>query len=99
MSKTTSFDNIVPTDRKKGKHDADLIAFYNMVRKLRANFKYDDPDTNMGLVVSPMMSYKYREDTSIKLCVFPHFNGADSSKPITFTCDGKVLSFFIKKNK
>lgn len=30
-----SFDNILPIDRKKGKHDADLKAFHSMVQKLR----------------------------------------------------------------
>lgn len=47
----------------------------------------------MGLVVSPMMNYQYREGTSIKLVVFPHYEGADENKPITFTCDG--MDFFI----
>lgn len=64
-----------------------------MVRKLRNHFKFDDPDTNMGLIVSPMMNYNYREGTSIKLCVFPHFNGADSTKAITFTCDGILQNY------
>lgn len=59
-----------------------------MVQKLRSRFKFDDLDTNMGLIISPMMTYHYREGTSIKLNVFPHYEGADSNKPLTFTCDG-----------
>lgn len=34
-----------------------------------------------------MMTYQYREGTSIKMCVYPHFEGADQSKPLSFTCD------------
>lgn len=54
-------------------------------------FHYRDPDTNMGLVISPMVKYKYKEGTSIKLCVHPDYVGADFNKPVTFTCDGKYL--------
>lgn len=41
----------------------------------------------MGLVISPMVNYQYWENTSIKLCVYPDFEGADVTKPINFTCD------------
>ncbi|KAF2883089.1 hypothetical protein ILUMI_23081 [Ignelater luminosus] len=41
----------------------------------------------MGLVVSPLMTHQYREGTSIKVCIFPQYEGADSTKPVTFTCD------------
>lgn len=42
----------------------------------------------MGLVISPMVKYKYKEGTSIKLCVHPDYEDADFNKPISFTCDG-----------
>lgn len=60
-------------------------------------FKYDDPDTNMGLVVSPMMNYKYRDETSIKLCVFPCFEEVNTHKPVFFTCDGKAYNISVNK--
>lgn len=44
----------------------------------------------MGLVISPMVNYQYNDGLSIKLQVHPDFEGADFSKPITFTCDGKM---------
>lgn len=37
--------------------------------------------------MSPMVDYQYKQDTSIKLCVYPQFEGADMGKPISFTCD------------
>lgn len=52
-------------------------------------YKYNDPDTNMGLVISPMVSYTYLEGLSIKLQVHPDFPGANFNKPISFTCDGE----------
>lgn len=41
----------------------------------------------MGLVVSPMVRHRYKEGTSIKLCVHPDYAGSDFNKPISFTCD------------
>ncbi|KAI4457618.1 phosphatidylinositol kinase [Holotrichia oblita] len=81
------FENIRAIDLRRATRDADVSAFYKMVLEVRSQFKYNDPNTNMGLVVSPMMTYQYRDGTSIKLCVFPHFDGADPKKPISFTCD------------
>lgn len=51
-------------------------------------YKYNDPDTNMGLVISPMVTYQYSDGLSIKLQVHPDFEGADFNQPISFTCDG-----------
>lgn len=87
------FDSITKINRKKTPYDADLKSFYKMVQGLRNRFRWDDPDTNMGLVVSPMMNYHYREGTSIKLTVYPHYEGADQNKPVNFTCDGKSFFF------
>nr|CAI5868864.1 unnamed protein product [Callosobruchus analis] len=50
-------------------------------------YRYNDPDTNMGLVISPMVNFRYNEGLSIKLQVHPDFEGADFNKPISFTCD------------
>lgn len=58
-------------------------------------YRYNDPDTNMGLVISPMVNYQYIEGLSIKLKVHPDFQGADFNTPISFTCDGGFLIYFI----
>lgn len=81
------FETVTTIDKRKPKHDGDLKAFHQMVQKLRNDFKFDSPNTNMGLVVSPMMEYQYRDGTSIKLSVYPHFEGADTQRPFSFTCD------------
>nr|CAH7729175.1 unnamed protein product [Callosobruchus chinensis] len=67
--------------------DPELKAFHNMVYNVRKQYRYNDPDTNMGLVVSPMVNFRYNEGLSIKLQVHPDFEGADFNKPISFTCD------------
>lgn len=94
--KLNLLDNLVKVaDKNATSRDSDLNAFYNMVRNLRAQYNYNDPDTNMGLVISPMVNYEYKEGTSIKLCVYPDFEGADIGKPVNFTCDGNLpLVFF-----
>lgn len=51
----------------------------------------------MGLVISPMVRYRYKDGTSIKLCVHPDYEGADFNKPISFTCDGKFINIDLKK--
>lgn len=51
----------------------------------------------MGLIISPMMNYQYREGTSIKLIVYPHFEGADQTKPTSFTCDGNFYLVILLK--
>uniref|UniRef100_A0A1Y1L4Z2 Uncharacterized protein n=1 Tax=Photinus pyralis TaxID=7054 RepID=A0A1Y1L4Z2_PHOPY len=83
--KSFLYDNIILLEQNS--NDSDLEAFYKTVLNLRCRFRYDDPDTNMGLVISPLMSHQYREGTSIKVCIYPHYVGADSTKPVSFTCD------------
>ncbi|CAG9823212.1 unnamed protein product [Phaedon cochleariae] len=73
-------------DRSYSK-DPDLRAFHNMVCNVRKQYRYNDPDTNMGLVISPMVNYQYTDGLSIKLQVHPDIEGADFSQPISFTCD------------
>ncbi|XP_060523562.1 phosphatidylinositol 4-phosphate 3-kinase C2 domain-containing subunit alpha isoform X2 [Cylas formicarius] len=80
-------DGIVKNDNKAFTSDPDLKAFHDMVYKVRNNYKYNDPDTNMGLVISPMVNFKYNDGLSIKLRVHPDFEGAEFNKPISFTCD------------
>ncbi|KAG5888356.1 hypothetical protein JTB14_020756 [Gonioctena quinquepunctata] len=73
--------------KRSDNKDSDLKAFYKMVHNLRKQFRYNDPDTNMGLVISPMVNYRYSDGLSIKLQVHPDFEGADFNQPISFTCD------------
>ncbi|KAL1487744.1 hypothetical protein ABEB36_015580 [Hypothenemus hampei] len=80
-------NDVIQNDEKALSRDPDLKAFYNMVYKVRNNYKYNDPDTNMGLVISPLVNYTYGNGLSIKLRVHPNFEGADFNKPVTFTCD------------
>lgn len=61
------------------------------------NFLYNDPETNPGVVISPMISNLYRSGTSIKLVVnfikgVPDAAGT-GTRTVSFTCDGK-LTFF-----
>ncbi|KAK9759167.1 Phosphoinositide 3-kinase family, accessory domain (PIK domain) [Popillia japonica] len=58
------FENIRAIDLRRATRDADVSAFYKMVLEVRSQFKYNDPNTNMGLVVSPMMTYQYRDVTT-----------------------------------
>ncbi|XP_062564724.1 phosphatidylinositol 4-phosphate 3-kinase C2 domain-containing subunit beta [Armigeres subalbatus] len=92
---TKLYENVVI--RKS--YDKELIAFYNMVKQLRAQFRYDDPDTNVGHIVASEFDNHYPDGTSIKLLVHPSldcFTSFDSQNkgqidgygpPIPFTCD------------
>lgn len=81
------YDCIVPIETNIATRNPELNSFHQMVQKLRNQFKYNDPDTNMGFVISPMITHTYHEATSIKLAVYPQFEGADSTKPSYLTCD------------
>lgn len=53
-------------------------------------FPFNDPSTNIGHIISPMMENLYPEGTSIKLVVHPQLTDSDESTPsISFTCDGE----------
>ncbi|XP_019536339.3 phosphatidylinositol 4-phosphate 3-kinase C2 domain-containing subunit beta [Aedes albopictus] len=92
---TKLYENVVV--RKS--YDKELIAFYNMVKQMRAQFRYDDLKTNVGHVVASEFNNHYPDGTSIKLLVHPSldcFASFDSKNkgqidgygpPIPFTCD------------
>lgn len=65
------------------------------IKFIPEQYRYNDPDTNMGLVISPMVTYQYADGLSIKLKVHPDFEGADFNSPISFTCDGKLIIVII----
>ena len=54
-------------------------------------FPYNDPTTNAGYVISPMIENMYPDGTSIKLVIHPQLteDHKDPVPSITFTCDGK----------
>lgn len=52
-------------------YDAELVAFYNMVKQIRSEFKYNDESTNVGHIVAAEFNNNYSENTSIKLLVHP----------------------------
>lgn len=47
------------------------MAFYNMVRRVRLQYKYDDLRTNIGHVMACEFDNLYQENISIKLLVHP----------------------------
>ncbi|KAJ8958339.1 hypothetical protein NQ318_017485 [Aromia moschata] len=72
--------------------DPDLKAFYNMVYNVRKQYRYNDPDTNMGLVISPMVSYQYTDGLSIKLQVHPDFEGRTSTSRSVLHVMSKIFT-------
>lgn len=65
--KTKLYENV----QTKKKYDKELIAFYNMVKELRNQYKHDDTKSNIGHVVAAEFDNQYSEGTSIKLLVYP----------------------------
>lgn len=52
------------------------------------------------MVISPRMQSQYKEETSIKLCIYPRLEPEHSDAsppPVIFTCDGTIHNrIFIK---
>lgn len=63
---------------------------------ISAEFPFNDPTTNVGYVVSPMMESSYAENTSLKLIVYyQRLNLEQQGTPsVSFTCDGNNISHF-----
>lgn len=53
------------------KYDRDMIAFYTMVKELRAQYVYYDDESNVGHIIASELDNKYMNVTSIKLLVYP----------------------------
>ncbi|XP_055378493.1 phosphatidylinositol 4-phosphate 3-kinase C2 domain-containing subunit alpha [Condylostylus longicornis] len=97
--KTSSRLYEVITDRRT--NEPELMAFYNMVKELRAQYKFDDQLSNVGHIVALEFDNKYIEEKSIKLLVHPALDILIDDKvnttqegqvfgystPIAFTCD------------
>ncbi|XP_012237472.1 phosphatidylinositol 4-phosphate 3-kinase C2 domain-containing subunit beta isoform X1 [Bombus vosnesenskii] len=85
---TRLYENVTVRKTRPSLHDCDLRAFYDMIKSVRSEFPFNDPSTNIGHVISPMMESLYPEGTSIKLVVHPQLMDSDENTPsISFTCD------------
>ncbi|XP_076663810.1 phosphatidylinositol-4-phosphate 3-kinase catalytic subunit Pi3K68D isoform X1 [Andrena cerasifolii] len=85
---THLYENVTVRKTRPSLSDCDLRAFHEMMKSVRSDFPFNDPGTNMGHVISPMMENLYPEGTSIKLVVHPQLMDSDENSPsITFTCD------------
>ncbi|XP_043472101.1 phosphatidylinositol 4-phosphate 3-kinase C2 domain-containing subunit beta [Leptopilina heterotoma] len=86
---TRLYENVTVVKTRVSLHDCDLQAFHKMVKSVRGEFPFNNPSTNIGHVISPIMENLYPEGTSIKLVVHSQISG-DSKDPlpsVTFTCD------------
>ncbi|XP_011630891.1 phosphatidylinositol 4-phosphate 3-kinase C2 domain-containing subunit beta isoform X2 [Pogonomyrmex barbatus] len=86
---TRLYENVTVIKTRSSLHDCDLKAFHNMIKSIRGEFPFNNPSTNIGYVVSPMMENLYPDGTSIKLVVHPQLvnNDKDPTPSITFTCN------------
>lgn len=69
--------------------DQETLAFIAMVNGLRSKFKYDDLDTNLGLVVSPKIASLYPDCTSVKLSVQYGTKSSRKGQTVMMTCNGE----------
>ncbi|XP_058806071.1 phosphatidylinositol 4-phosphate 3-kinase C2 domain-containing subunit beta isoform X2 [Phymastichus coffea] len=86
---TRLYENVNVVKARASLHDCDLLAFHKMVKSVRGEFPFNDPSTNIGHVVSPMIDSSYPDSTSIKLVVHSKMlsDTKDRSPSISFTCD------------
>ncbi|XP_071564109.1 phosphatidylinositol 4-phosphate 3-kinase C2 domain-containing subunit beta isoform X3 [Temnothorax nylanderi] len=86
---TRLYENVTVIKTRSYLHDCDLKAFHNMMKSIRSEFPFNNPSTNIGYVVSPIMENLYPDGTSIKLVVHPQLlnNDKDPVSSITFTCN------------
>lgn len=64
-------------------YDAELMAFFNMVKCIRSQYKYTDERTNVGHVVASEFNNHYPDGTEIKLIVHPLLRGGNSNKRVS----------------
>lgn len=85
---TRLYENVTVRKTRPSLRDCDLRAFYEMIKSVRSEFPFNNPSTNIGHIISPMMENLYPEGTSIKLVVHPQLIDSDENTPsISFTCD------------
>lgn len=64
-------------------YDTELMAFFNMVKRIRAQYKYTDERTNVGHIVASEFNNHYPDSTEIKLIVHPLLRGGSSNKRVS----------------
>ncbi|XP_064169868.1 phosphatidylinositol 4-phosphate 3-kinase C2 domain-containing subunit alpha-like [Anguilla rostrata] len=67
----------------------ETVAFCEEVASLRSRFPHDDPATNPGFILSPVLSQRGAHSDStggVKVSI----EISESQEPVTFTCDGKT---------
>ncbi|XP_044594663.1 phosphatidylinositol 4-phosphate 3-kinase C2 domain-containing subunit beta isoform X2 [Cotesia glomerata] len=86
---TRLYENITVVKARASLQDCDLKAFHLMIKAVRGEFPFNDPNTNIGHVISPMMENLYPDGTSIKLVVHPQLSeSSENPAPsINFTCN------------
>ncbi|EZA50776.1 Phosphatidylinositol-4-phosphate 3-kinase C2 domain-containing subunit alpha [Ooceraea biroi] len=86
---TRLYENVTVIKTRSSLHDCDLKAFHKMIKSIRSEFPFNDPNTNIGYVISPIMENLYPDGTSVKLVVHPQLinNDKDPALSITFTCN------------
>jgi len=61
-----------------------------------AEYLWDDPTTNSGLVTSATINSFYENNTSIKIVVYPSESvGGSNAQPVNFTCDGEFKTILL----
>lgn len=71
-------------------YDAELVAFYTMVKEIRSQYPYDDETTNVGHVIASEFNYNYPENSSIKVMVHPLLNPSNNSSTLKRTYDSEA---------
>ncbi|XP_020281887.1 phosphatidylinositol 4-phosphate 3-kinase C2 domain-containing subunit beta isoform X1 [Pseudomyrmex gracilis] len=84
---TRLYENVTVKKTRSSLHDCDLKAFHEMIKSIRHEFPFNNPNTNIGYVVSPMMENLYPDGTSIKLVVYPQLPNDKDVPSISFTCN------------
>lgn len=64
-------------------YDAELMAFFNMVKSIRSQYKWTDARTNVGHIVASEFNNHYPDSTEIKLIVHPLVGGGSGNKRVS----------------
>lgn len=78
---TKLYENVIENKT----YDAELVAFFEMVKRIRSQYKYTDEHTNVGHVVASEYNNHYPEGTEIKLIVHPLLKGCVGSEASNLT--------------
>ncbi|XP_026687194.1 phosphatidylinositol 4-phosphate 3-kinase C2 domain-containing subunit beta-like [Diaphorina citri] len=90
-SQQSQYENIQIVKRRAALSDPDLLAFHAMVKSLRAQYQASDPETNIGLVVSPTLTNTYTEDTSVKLIIYNSIRNLNFTSSVSASIEHVML--------